>query len=238
MSGSTGEDEPIPVPENEPDPLDTPSEATAEQTAAAEQEALFAVEPPPLVPVEYEGVTTFGWTGDLQSILDELGDAEDETPARPEAEAAEEIAATGVPEGADDDADAVEALLDAEKAAGLLKPVSTGRQLSTPFFIYDGVWLLFSIAMVAVLAGPAQAGTLDTAPSYPVFVFAGLALTAIGPLLALIMWGVRRSRVAKRERTGLLAVALLRGSLATFGGVVLWWIALIALNYIRTGRFF
>ncbi len=63
-------------------------------------------------------------------------------------------------------------------------------------------------------------------------------LTVAGPLLALVLWWMKRSRVLAEERQGLLAVALLRGSLATFAGVLIWWVALVVLNYFKTGRLF
>jgi Zn-dependent protease len=70
------------------------------------------------------------------------------------------------------------------------------------------------------------------------FVLVGLVLTVLGPILALFLWWMKRSKTPKEERGGLLSVALLRGALATFAGVVMWWIALVVLNYFKTGRFF
>jgi hypothetical protein len=153
-------------------------------------------------------------------------------------EAAAAVVEAGEPVGSDDEPEAVEALLDAEAEAGLLEPEPRDRIMSMPFFVYIAVWLLFTVAMVLALAGPAQAGGLDTAPVYPAFVFGGLFLTVVGPVLSLIVWSLARRRAPEGERRGLFASALLRGSLATFAGVALWWVGIIVLNYLKTGRLF
>lgn len=153
-----------------------------------------------------------------------------------ETEAAEAIAEAGVPAGSDDDPEAVEALLDAEIAEGLVEP--RDRTLSLPFFIYDAVWFVFAVTMVLVLRGSALAGTLDASSVYAAFVIIGLVLTIAGPVLALVLWYLKRSRTEEDERSGLFASAMLRGALATFAGVAMWWLARVVLDYFRTGRFF
>lgn len=237
---------------------EAPAVAEAEPPAQPTQEALFAAEPDVPAPAEGDDtVTSFGGPpDDLDAIRAELsGPEEPEQPAEEteaaalgggvaaaaeaaEEEAAEALAEAGVPEGDDDEPEAVEALLDAESAEGLLEPERVDRGLSTPFLIYLGVWLVFAVAMVLVLRNAAIAGTLDRSFEYPVFVLVGLVLTVVGPLLAIVAWLLVRSRTDADSRRGLLAVALLRGSLATFGGVVLWWAARVLLDYFRTGRLF
>ncbi|HEY3317702.1 MAG TPA: hypothetical protein VGK50_04705 [Coriobacteriia bacterium] len=245
--------------EAQPDEAGCDAAAGASEVAAqVSQDALFTVDLAPAVqPVPGdEGVTAFGGApDDLEAIRTELGAGEEqeavqtdaeppvpetlpaaETAADAEAGAGIALAEAGVPEGQDDDADAVEALLDEEAAEGLLEPPD--RTLSVPFFVYDGVWLVFAIAMVVALRDAAVAGALDTAPAYPMFVLVALVLTVVGPLLAVFLWWLRRSHAAKGERTGLLASALLRGALATFAGVAMWTLARVVLDYLRTGRFF
>jgi hypothetical protein len=234
--------------------------AASEAAETAGQDALFSTDVPPVITpsAEDEGVTSFGGEpSDLDAIRDELGESEaTEEPAAEvaaveapaveavvaaevaaEHEATEALVEAGVPEGADDDPDAVEALLDAESAEGILA-IPRDRTLSLPFFIYAGIWLVFAVAMVLVLRDAAVAGSLDAAAAYPVFILIGAILTLAGPVLALAIWLVKRSRSSAEERRGLFAVAMLRGALATFAGVAMWWIALVVLNYFKTGRFF
>lgn len=225
--------------------------ASAEADLRTSQEALFVTEAAPVPGEPDEDVTSFDAapTDEIAAISAELaeGESSDETSEGTASESApdgaippdeaEAVVAAGVPEGADDAADAVEALLDAETSTGVFEG-PRDRTLSLPFWIYVGVWLVFAAAMVVVLRDAAIAGTLDTAESYPIFVFVGLVLTVFGPLLSVFLWVLKRSRSSAEERTGLFATALLRGALATFGGVVLWWMALVVLNYMKTGRLF
>ncbi len=249
--------------EAQPEEAECDAAAGASEAAAqVSQDALFTADLAPAVQPAAgdEGVTAFGGASDdLEAIRTELSTGEEQEAVQPaaeppvsetppvaetaaevaadaEAEAGMVLAEAGVPEGQDDDADAVEALLDEEAAEGLLE--RPDRTLSVPFFVYDGVWLVFAIAMVVALRDAAVAGTLDTAPAYPMFVLLALILTVLGPLLAVFLWWLRRSQATKAERTGLLASALLRGALATFAGVAMWTIARVVLDYLRTGRFF
>jgi hypothetical protein len=236
------------------------AEAASETAGQAAQDSLFTTDPVPAVNAaeqEDEGVTTFGGEpDDLDTIRAELGTTDTPEEAEPapdvtlvaavaaaegaaEEEAAEAIVEAGVPEGSDDDPEAVEALLDAEAEAEI-EPLPRDRWLSVPFYVYLGVWLVFSIAMVVVLRDSAVAGggALVAAPAYPAFIFAGFALAVAGPLLSIAVWLLARARSSAEERRGLLAIALLRGALSTFAGVAMWWIALVVLNYFKTGRFF
>lgn len=165
-------------------------------------------------------------------------DAVEAAAVEAEAEGVAALTEAGVPEGADDDADAVEALLDAEAEEGLLENERPDRTLSLPYFVYVGVWLVFTIAMVVVLRDAAVAKQLDTEPAYPLFVLGGLVLTVLGPILSVVLWFIKRRSAEQDERVGLFASAILRGSLATFAGVVLWMIGLLALNYLKTGRLY
>lgn len=194
-----------------------------EPDAAAEWETL----PPP------EAVSP---PAEVPETPAEAAEVPAETPVEPAPTPESAVVEAGLPAGADDDADAVEALLDAEAEAGLLE--RPDRTLSVPFLVYDGIWLVFAIAMVAVLRTPALAGTLDSTPAYPVFVLAGLVLTVAGPLLAVALWWIARSRVTPGERRGLFASAFLRGALATFAGVALWLVARVVLDFMRTGRLY
>jgi hypothetical protein len=164
-------------------------------------------------------------------------------------DAVEAVLESGAPEGADNDADAVEALLEAEAEEPAVRaemdepillapPERKDRTLSVPFYVYLGVWFVFSVAMVLVLQAAAITGTLDRAPEYPMFVLGGLVLTVIGPVLTLFVFAISWWGKPKGERRGLFATAMLRGSLATFAGVAMWYVAIIVLNYLKTGRLY
>lgn len=106
-----------------------------------------------------------------------------------------------------------------------------------PFSVYFGAWVVLAVATVIGLRGPALAGGALWAPEYAFTVYGGLGLAAFGPVLALVVWLVTRSRRASGERIGLLTSALLRGAGAAFLGAILWLIALYVLDLYRLGVF-
>ncbi len=107
-----------------------------------------------------------------------------------------------------------------------------------PFSVYFGAWVVLAVATVIGLRGPALAGgPLFLVPEYAYTVWGGAGLAAFGPILALVVWLVTRSRREPGQRTGLLTSALLRGAGAAFLGAVLWLIALYVLDLYRLGVF-
>jgi hypothetical protein len=66
-------------------------------------------------------------------------------------------------------------------------------------------------------------------------VYGAVALTALGPLLALVVWLLSRYWAASDQRRGLFAIAALRGAIATFSGVLLNTGALYILDMVKTG---
>lgn len=159
-----------------------------------------------------------------------VGDLADEVAAtRTEGEQTAEELASEVPVG--EDAEAVETWLEKEPEGGL----GRNRAMSVPFFAYLGIWFVFSVTMVVMLKDVAKAGSPVYAESYGIFVFLAIALTVLGPLMALVVWLLSRYWTERGERRGLLALALLRGAISTFAGVAMWTLALYVLDLFKTG---
>ncbi len=104
-----------------------------------------------------------------------------------------------------------------------------------PFSLYLGLWVVLAVATVVLLRTPAAAGGALWAPEYALSVYGGVALVALGPILALVVWLVARAKAEPEHRTGLLTSALLRSAGATFVGVILWLVALYMLDLYRAG---
>lgn len=104
-----------------------------------------------------------------------------------------------------------------------------------PFSVYLGLWVVLAVATVVLLRTPAAAGGALWAPEYALSVYGGVALVALGPVLALVVWLFARSKAEPEHRTGLLSSALLRAAGATFIGVILWLVALYVLDLYRAG---
>jgi hypothetical protein len=104
-----------------------------------------------------------------------------------------------------------------------------------PFLVYFALWMIFAGLLVwQSLQIPAGTPVYEL-DFYGMSILVGLALTAIGPLLALVVWVVSWfSRPA--SRTGLFSRALILGAVTTLGGVALWLVALGAVDMLRLGR--
>ncbi len=146
----------------------------------------------------------------------------------PESALAEEPAAEPDAELAPESAPAAELAPAAEPA-----PEEPGSVSWVPFSAYLGLWVLLAVATFVVLRVPAASGGALWAPEYGLSVYGGVALTALGPILALVVWLVARAKSEPEHRRGLLVSALLRAAGAAFVGVVLWLIALYALDLYR-----
>jgi hypothetical protein len=147
---------------------------------------------------------------------------------------------TGVPDGAA-----------GEAAAGVADPAAPSKAEAFaagfeaearpqvpvwPFVAYLGLWLAFAgVVAWQLLELPVGVAAYE-ASVYPLIVYGGLALTLVGPLVILGTWLFARTR--SDERKGLFSAVLLRGSIVTLIGVIVWWGALIAVDYVRLGRLF
>ena len=105
-----------------------------------------------------------------------------------------------------------------------------------PFVGYVGVWVvLAALSVWQLLQTPTDQAVFDT-QFYTLVVAGGVALTAVGPVLALVVWlwsWIGKEGVSKAS---LFFSALLNGAIATFAGVAIWWVALVVLDYLRLGR--
>jgi hypothetical protein len=165
-----------------------------------------------------------------QSLLDDEADG---TKGAGEASAAEPVEAPSTPEVAAGSPDAVPA---PPAVAGF----QTGRlpisAIVWPFVIYDLAWIAYASVLVwRLLNLPANTPVYEWV-YYEYALWAGVALTALGPLLILVVWLVTRLR--HRDSNGIGLATLLVGSAATLLGVAVWWGALIALDYVRLGSVF
>jgi len=117
------------------------------------------------------------------------------------------------------------------------EPTATVGQVPWwPFLVYMGAWVVLAAAAVwQLLQLPADQVVYES-PAYVMTILGGLIMTAMGPLLILAVWlGTRASR-SPQERHGLLTSALMKGALVTLSGAVIWWAALVIIDYLRLGR--
>lgn len=105
---------------------------------------------------------------------------------------------------------------------------------SWPFLAYLAIWAVFAgLTAWQLVQLPAATPTVE-APVYPYTVLAGMVLTSAGPALVLMVWlGSLNGSSGKGAR---FVDALLKGSVATVVGVMLWWASLVALDVLRLGR--
>lgn len=153
-------------------------------------------------------------------------------PEAPSAVAAQAIAAQVAPDVAAPVAPVAPA------APPVVAPASAGPLESAPtwpFAAYWAMWLVFSAATVFFLRQvPAGASLADTR-SYGAMILGVLALVATSPLLIIAVWLV--TVIGAQARKGAVFVsALVKGASFTFGGVLLWWLALTIVDMLRLGR--
>ena len=104
-----------------------------------------------------------------------------------------------------------------------------------PFLAYLGAWVVLTgLAVWQLLQLPTEQVAYES-QAYGLMVLGGLIMTAVGPLLILSVWFAVWSGRSPGERSGLLTSALLKGAVATLGGAVFWWAALIAVDSVRLG---
>jgi hypothetical protein len=104
-----------------------------------------------------------------------------------------------------------------------------------PFLVYLGLWVAFAGVAVWQFEQFPPSIVVYEATQYTAFLVAGLALAALGVVLILAVWiGARMSPT--RQRRGLFVSAMIKGSVCILIGTVVWWGALLALDYLRLGR--
>jgi hypothetical protein len=195
-------------------PSDPPAGPVASEEASAEQG------PGVIAPVTAADVPA------LEGCDVERAWEEDETCADADPDAAADIEPAAVP--ADVASRSERPSVRAEKSARTVP--------WWPFVAYFAVW-----ALLAALAGyylaqvPEQVALYET-ELYGYTVLGGLVLTAAGPLVILATWLATWWKRRGGSRTGLLSSALLKGALATFGGVAVWWGMLVIVDTLRLGR--
>lgn len=105
-----------------------------------------------------------------------------------------------------------------------------------PFLAYLGAWIVLAAAAVwRLLQLPATQVAYES-QAYALTVLGGLIMTAVGPLLIVTVWITEWARRPKSQRAGLLTSALLKGALVTLTGAIIWWAALIIVDYLRLGH--
>lgn len=106
-----------------------------------------------------------------------------------------------------------------------------------PYLVYFGLWVAVAAVGVWQFKTMPAGEPIYEAIFYRYFLFAGLVLSALGPVLVLGVWLVCRES-DRRQRKGLFTSALLKGAFFTLLGVIVWWGTLLAVDFIRFGRFF
>lgn len=242
---------------------DEPTEAESEPIEISPEPSL-GEEPPAEEPAQ-ELTAEESAAPAVQEPAEEPAPAEDATAAIPDQLAFEELAVAATPEASDvepepetstsdeDLAAAIAASTEQVGAQGTFDDIAPGTAPAVaaeeidaeeptrygapwwPFLIYLVLWFAFAgIAVWQLQQLPQDVIAYET-QQYTLFVFGGLALAVSGVLLVLAVWlGARIS--PKRHRKGLFSSALVMGAVAILIGVVVWWGAIMALDYLRLGR--
>ncbi len=162
-------------------------------------------------------------------------------------EASEDVTSEASAPGGDNvGGSAEEAEAPGSEAANDAEPVPSGSSAVpaprdsvpwTPFIVYVAVWVVFAGVVIWRFSDVPQGQAVYDSPFYPLSVLAGVALTVAGPLLSLATWAAAWGAPGA-SRWGQFVSALVKGSVATACGVLLWWIALVIVDQVRLGRVF
>jgi hypothetical protein len=109
------------------------------------------------------------------------------------------------------------------------------RGARLPFWVLAGVWVTFASVTTYLLWADA-AKPFTGLPLYTGSVLGGVGLTLAGPLLGIVLWLILR-REEFELRGGLVRALLLRASVVTLAGNLLWWAGLVMLDMHRIGVF-
>lgn len=166
---------------------------------------------------------------DEERVAGQLTLPDSEPDAAPETELVEAITASAPI------AEHVDGAMALAPETGIEALNATGSVSWVPFSAYLALWIVLAVATFVVLRTSVAAEGALWVPEYAFSVYGGVALVGLGPVLALGVWLSARSKVEPGHRQGLLSSALLRAAGATFVGVVLWLVALYALDLYRLG---
>ena len=133
------------------------------------------------------------------------------------------------PEG-DRSASADEAAIAIGGADAALAEAVDGGLTWIPFAAYLGCWLLLSAVSGYLLSGATPQSPARFLPAYEPLMWSAVGLVAAGPVLSLVVWLAARARRPAHKRRGILASAMVRGSLAAFFGVAIWIATLYGLD--------
>lgn len=125
------------------------------------------------------------------------------------------------------------------QAAGAIEALAVEEPLGmswTPFLVYLAAWVVLCVGVVVFFRPAALEGGARWAPEYLYAAYAGIGMTALGPVLSLVAWLVTRSRREAVHRHGLFASALVKGAVVTFTGALLWIVSLYLLDVFASGR--
>jgi len=95
--------------------------------------------------------------------------------------------------------------------------------------VHLALWAMLTIGSSLVLAQPGA----ESAPGserYPMIIAIGIALTLVGPLIAVCAWAISHRRVDTQKRQGLLTTLLLFVSGAGLIGATAWVTALMLID--------
>ena len=218
--------------------------AVSEAASAPAEERLLTGGQPTLF--DGEGAAAEG--EDAVPAVAEEGDAVEgdaDTPAIAEQDDAGDADDTG-DEGDEGDADtlsaeAEDAVSDDEIQEFLPEPLPEGPAepqtfFKWPFFAYGGLWVAFSAFLGWQLLFVNRTTSALDVPAYAWATWAGVGITALAPVLILVVWLVARSK--NTNRVGLLSQSMMFGALSAFFGVVLWLAVVTVADFVRLGRLF
>ncbi len=162
-----------------------------------------------------------------------------------EAPAADAVTAEGIAPATDTvvagDITTVSALSGTAVAAMTVEPAvaasPNGRLSWLPFALQLLVWFCFAGVSAYLLGGATADLPARWLPAYGPLLWAGVALTVLGPLLALGVWLVVRTRREPEGRHGLLTASLVRSASVTLFGVLIWLTVLYMIDLHAEGRF-
>jgi len=103
-----------------------------------------------------------------------------------------------------------------------------------PFALQLLVWVAFAGASAYLLGGATSELPARWLPAYGPLLWVGVALTVMGPLLALVVWLVARVRREPEGRCGLFTTSLVRSATVTLLGVMIW-ITLLCMIELHAG---
>lgn len=100
-----------------------------------------------------------------------------------------------------------------------------------PFLLLVGFWVALAAAAAYILTRTTDVPAFQH-EYYPFIVLAGVVLTALGPVLAIITWALSPK---DGERGGLFITSFVRAAAITLFGVLMWWGVLVAVDALRLG---